>query len=63
MRRALNILIRPFGTDITRSFEAMLEGLLLRILADRPVLMRGAYRAILLQKEPAAPRRSDPIPR
>jgi ubiquinone/menaquinone biosynthesis C-methylase UbiE len=50
-RRMLNLLTRTFGTDINRSFETMMSGLPLTVVTDEPALFRGAYRAILLEKE------------
>jgi phosphatidylethanolamine/phosphatidyl-N-methylethanolamine N-methyltransferase len=49
-RRVLNLLTRLFGTDINRRFEPMMAGLPLRVVQDEPVLFRGAYRAILLER-------------
>lgn len=50
LRRALNLLTRFFGTDINRSFEVMMAGLPARVVRDQPVLLGGAYRAILIEK-------------
>lgn len=49
-RRVLNLLTRTFGTDINRRIDSMMTGLPLRVVTDQPVLFRGAYRAILLEK-------------
>lgn len=51
IRRLLNLLTRLFGTDINRSFEDLAAGLPLRVVSDRPVLFRGAYRSIVLERE------------
>jgi ubiquinone/menaquinone biosynthesis C-methylase UbiE len=50
LRRTLNILTRFFGTDINRSFETLSAGLPVRILSDRPALLRGTYRSIVLAR-------------
>ena len=49
LRRAVNVVMRLLGTDITRSFASMLEGQPLRVLSDRPAL-GGVYRTILLER-------------
>ncbi len=49
-RWLLNLLTRPFGTDINRRFEELAEGLPCRVLREESSLFSGAYRAILLEK-------------
>ena len=52
-RRLLNtFLTKPFGTDINRSLEPMLEALSGQIVDDQPSLLNGAYRRILIFKKP-----------
>ncbi len=48
LRRITNLLTRPFGTDINRSFEEMIEGTDVTILEDRPLSTGSAFRAILV---------------
>ncbi len=51
-RRLLNVLLtKPFGTDINRSLEPMLEGLPCRVVSNRPSSFSNSYRIILLKKE------------
>ncbi len=48
LRGALNMITRLAGTEINRRFDAMLEGLPLRVVRSDPA-MRGAYRIMLLE--------------
>lgn len=50
IRRALNLLMRVFGTDINRPFAPMIAGLPVRVVTNQPALLRGAYRTIVLEK-------------
>jgi ubiquinone/menaquinone biosynthesis C-methylase UbiE len=51
VRRAINFLItKPFGTDINRTFEPMLEGLPCEIVETQSSLFGGAYRIIRLKR-------------
>lgn len=50
VRRLLNLLTRPFGTNINRSFEPMISDLPVCIVKDEKVIFSGAYRAIILEK-------------
>lgn len=51
-RRVLNTLVtKPFGTDINRSLEPMLEGSPCRVVSSQPSLFSGAYQIVLLEKE------------
>lgn len=56
-RRLLNVLTRPFGTDINRRFEEISRGLDFAIVRDEPAMFGGAYRIILL-REPGDSNRS-----
>ncbi len=49
-RRMLNWFSTLFGTDITRRFRDLAEGVPCAVIHDEPSLMRGAYRVILLQR-------------
>jgi phosphatidylethanolamine/phosphatidyl-N-methylethanolamine N-methyltransferase len=49
-RRLLNLGSTLFGTDITRRFGDLTQGLALQVVQDEPSLLRGAYRVILLRK-------------
>lgn len=48
LRSALNAITRLAGTEINRRFDAMIEGLPLRVVRSDPA-MRGAYRIALLE--------------
>lgn len=50
-RRIMNFFSTLFGTDITRRFGKMRQGLPCKMLSDEPSLFGGMYRVILLQKE------------
>ena len=54
-RRILNLLTRFFGTDINRSFETLTAGLPVRVVSDRPALLRGTYRTIVLTRLAESP--------
>ena len=49
-RRTANFFTRFLFSDITRSFETMLAGTKLKLLADQPAAFNGNFRIILLQK-------------
>jgi len=49
-RRLLNLGSTLFGTDITRRFGDLVQGLEIQVIGDEPSLMHGTYRVILLQK-------------
>lgn len=48
-RRLLNLLARRIGTDINRRFGDLLRGIGCSIVADRPGMLGGAYRTIMLR--------------
>lgn len=50
-RRFLNLFVRPFGTDLTRAFEPMCEGMPIEIVLDQAPHKKSIYRVILLHKE------------
>ena len=47
-RRAANLIARPFGTDLNRNFEEIIEGVEVTILEDQPLSPGSAFRTILL---------------
>jgi len=49
-RRLLNLGSTLLGTDITRRFGDLAEGVGLQVLHDEPSLLKGAYRVILFRK-------------
>lgn len=51
-RRGANFFSTLFGTDVTRRFSDLLAGSPCKIVCDEPSLLRGAYRVILVQKNP-----------
>ena len=50
-RRFINLFSTLLGTDITRRFSPMLEGLALSLLHEEASLLHGTYRIILLSKD------------
>lgn len=48
IRRITNLLTRPFGTDINRNFEKIIEGTGVTILEDKPLSSGSAFRTILV---------------
>lgn len=50
LRRSLNWVTRPFGTDINRRFEEIVGSASVEKLADEAVAFAGAYRVILVRK-------------
>jgi phosphatidylethanolamine/phosphatidyl-N-methylethanolamine N-methyltransferase len=56
MRMLLNLLTRPFGTDITRRLSDIMAGGGCTILHEEPALLssllRGAYRIVLMRPAP-----------
>ena len=49
-RRLLNLGSTLFGTDITRRFCVLAQGVEIRVIRDEPSLLRGTYRVILLRR-------------
>ncbi len=49
-RRLLNLGSTLFGTDITRRFGDLAQGVDIRVICDEPSLLRGTYRVILLRR-------------
>ncbi len=49
-RRLLNLGSTLFGTDITRRFGDLAQGMDLRVTCDEPSLLHGMYRVILFRK-------------
>jgi len=47
-RRLMNLGSTLFGTDITRRFGDLAQGVDIRVICDEPSLLRGMYRVILL---------------
>jgi ubiquinone/menaquinone biosynthesis C-methylase UbiE len=56
--RLANVVTRPLFTDVTRSFQDILDrsGVPLAVEHDAPALLGGLFRHLLLRKTPAAPR-------
>ncbi|MEZ6063970.1 MAG: methyltransferase domain-containing protein [Planctomycetaceae bacterium] len=52
VRRLLNLITRPFGTDINRRLDDIRTGLPVRIIEDIPAAFGNAYRNIVLQRDP-----------
>jgi phosphatidylethanolamine/phosphatidyl-N-methylethanolamine N-methyltransferase len=50
-RRLMNLGSTTFGTDITRRFGSLAQGLDIRVIRDEPSLLCGTYRVILLRKD------------
>lgn len=48
-RRLVNLGSTLFGTDITRRFGDLAQGVELQVIWDEPSLLRGTYRVILLR--------------
>jgi hypothetical protein len=57
-RRLLNLLARRVGTDINRRLSDLLAGSGRAIVADRPSMLGGSYRTIVVQTEHCTPIRS-----
>ncbi len=49
-RKALNVITSLIGTDITRNFEDITQGMKLKILNDEAVMFGGNYRTIIIRK-------------
>ena len=49
-RRLLNLGSTLFGTDITRRFCDLAQGVEIQVIRDEPSLLRGTYRVILLRR-------------
>ncbi len=49
MRRVANIIARPFGTDLNRNFEEIIEGIEVTILEDQSLSPGSAFRTILIR--------------
>ncbi|OGO71694.1 MAG: hypothetical protein A2Z49_10785 [Chloroflexi bacterium RBG_19FT_COMBO_56_12] len=50
-RRFFNIFSTLLGTDVTRRFNLMAEGLDLNLLWEEPSLLHGTYRILLLERK------------
>ncbi len=50
LRRAANVIARPFGTDLNRNFEEITEGFEVTVLEDQPLSPGSAFRTILLSR-------------
>lgn len=48
IRKSANFLTRPFGTDINRNFEDIIQGFDVTILEDKPLSPGSAFRTILI---------------
>ena len=48
-RRLMNLGSTLFGTDITRRFGDLAQGVDIQVICDEPSLLRGMYRVILLR--------------
>lgn len=49
-RRLMNLGSTIFGTDITRRFGDLAQGVDIRVIHDEPSLLRGMYRVILFRR-------------
>ncbi|KAA3643248.1 MAG: methyltransferase domain-containing protein [Chloroflexi bacterium] len=49
LRKMLNVVTELMGTDINRRFEDIIEDADCEVLRDEPVMLNGAYRAILMR--------------
>ena len=47
-RRLANLITRPFGTDINRRFEEIIQGAEITIVSDEPIFPGSAFRTILI---------------
>jgi phosphatidylethanolamine/phosphatidyl-N-methylethanolamine N-methyltransferase len=54
-RQALNVGSALLGTDITRRFGDLAQGVNIRIVQNEASMLGGAYRIILLRQEPPPP--------
>jgi hypothetical protein len=45
--------MRFFGTDINRSFQPVIAGLPVRVVANHSALLCGTYRTIVLERQAA----------
>ena len=52
-RRLVNLITKPFGTDVTRRLDLICSGLPVTVVQDRPAAFRAAYRVAVLKKTSA----------
>lgn len=50
MRRLLNSITKPLGTDINRRFSDILDRVNLKVIEEKNSILGGRYRIIILQK-------------